>query len=70
MEIERAILELEGMKDVAVVGVPDEEWGQVVSQLWPSGATVSRAIEAHLARSALAWSPPARISRSQSSGRS
>ncbi|GFZ43501.1 hypothetical protein JCM24511_01221 [Saitozyma sp. JCM 24511] len=30
VEIERAILELEGMKDVAVVGVPDEEWGQVV----------------------------------------
>jgi malonyl-CoA/methylmalonyl-CoA synthetase len=31
VEIERAILELEGMRDVAVVGVPDEEWGQVVS---------------------------------------
>ncbi|KLT43582.1 putative long-chain acyl-CoA synthetase [Cutaneotrichosporon oleaginosum] len=30
IEIERAILELPGMKDVAVVGVPDEEWGQVV----------------------------------------
>ncbi|WWC66248.1 uncharacterized protein I206_100149 [Kwoniella pini CBS 10737] len=31
IEIERAILELEGMKDCAVVGVDDEEWGQVVS---------------------------------------
>ncbi|WRT64131.1 uncharacterized protein IL334_001060 [Kwoniella shivajii] len=31
VEIERAILELEGMKDCAVVGVDDEEWGQVVS---------------------------------------
>ncbi|WVQ85667.1 hypothetical protein IAT38_007833 [Cryptococcus sp. DSM 104549] len=31
VEIERAILELEGMKDCAVVGVEDEEWGQVVS---------------------------------------
>ncbi|GMK58562.1 hypothetical protein CspeluHIS016_0600040 [Cutaneotrichosporon spelunceum] len=30
VEIERAILELPGMKDVAVVGVPDEEWGQIV----------------------------------------
>lgn len=30
VEIERAILELPGMKDAAVVGVPDEEWGQVV----------------------------------------
>jgi acyl-coenzyme A synthetase/AMP-(fatty) acid ligase len=70
VEIERAVLELEGMKDVAVVGVPDEEWGQVVSQLWPSGIIASRALRADLARSALAWSPPARASRSQSSGRS
>lgn len=31
IEIERAILELPGMEDAAVVGVPDEEWGQVVS---------------------------------------
>ena len=31
IEIERVILELEGMKDVAVVGIEDEEWGQVVS---------------------------------------
>lgn len=31
IEIERAILELEGMKDAAVVGVPDDVWGQVVS---------------------------------------
>ena len=31
IEIERAILELEGMKDCAVVGVEDEEWGQIVS---------------------------------------
>ncbi|WVF70609.1 hypothetical protein IAT40_005401 [Kwoniella sp. CBS 6097] len=31
VEIERAILELVGMKDCAVVGVDDEEWGQVVS---------------------------------------
>ncbi|BEI83418.1 hypothetical protein CcaverHIS002_0400220 [Cutaneotrichosporon cavernicola] len=30
VEIERAILELPGMKDVAVVGIPDEEWGQIV----------------------------------------
>lgn len=32
VEIERAILELEGTKDVAVVGVEDVEWGQVVSE--------------------------------------
>ncbi|WVR05877.1 hypothetical protein IAU60_002903 [Kwoniella sp. DSM 27419] len=31
VEIERAILELEGMSDCAVVGVDDDEWGQVVS---------------------------------------
>ncbi|WVQ70958.1 hypothetical protein IAR50_000483 [Cryptococcus sp. DSM 104548] len=31
VEIERAILELGGMKDCAVVGVEDEEWGQVVA---------------------------------------
>lgn len=31
LEIERAILELPGMKDCAVVGVDDEEWGQIVS---------------------------------------
>lgn len=31
IEIETAILELPGMRDCAVVGVPDEEWGQVVS---------------------------------------
>ncbi|TXT11215.1 hypothetical protein VHUM_01966 [Vanrija humicola] len=31
IEIERAILELEGMKDAAVVGVPDDVWGQVVA---------------------------------------
>ncbi|WWC86238.1 uncharacterized protein L201_001111 [Kwoniella dendrophila CBS 6074] len=31
VEIERAILELDGMKDCAVVGADDEEWGQVVS---------------------------------------
>jgi len=31
IEIERAILELPGMEDAAVVGVPDEEWGQIVS---------------------------------------
>jgi malonyl-CoA/methylmalonyl-CoA synthetase len=30
IEIETAILELPGMKDCAVVGIPDEEWGQVV----------------------------------------
>lgn len=30
IEIETAILELPGMKDCAVVGVPDEEWGQLV----------------------------------------
>ncbi|ORX35959.1 putative long-chain acyl-CoA synthetase [Kockovaella imperatae] len=30
IEIERVILELEGMQDVAVVGIEDEEWGQVV----------------------------------------
>lgn len=30
LEIERAILELPGMKDCAVVGVDDEEWGQIV----------------------------------------
>ena len=33
IEIERVILELEGMKDVAVVGVEDEEWGQVVGAI-------------------------------------
>lgn len=31
VEIERAILELPGMRDAAVVGVPDEEWGQIVA---------------------------------------
>ncbi|ODO11717.1 hypothetical protein I350_00501 [Cryptococcus amylolentus CBS 6273] len=31
VEIERAILELPGMKDCAVVGVENEEWGQVVA---------------------------------------
>ncbi|KAL7419507.1 hypothetical protein Q5752_005418 [Cryptotrichosporon argae] len=31
IEIERAILELEGVEDAAVVGVEDEEWGQVVA---------------------------------------
>lgn len=30
VEIERAILELPGMKDCAVMGVEDEEWGQIV----------------------------------------
>ena len=31
IEIERVILELDGIKDVAVVGIDNEEWGQVVS---------------------------------------
>lgn len=31
VEVERAILELEGVSDCAVVGVADDEWGQVVS---------------------------------------
>jgi malonyl-CoA/methylmalonyl-CoA synthetase len=38
IEIERAILELPGMEDAAVVGVPDEEWGQIVSNtVWTCG---------------------------------
>lgn len=32
-EIERAVMQLQGMRDVAVVGVPDAEWGQVVRNL-------------------------------------
>ena len=31
VEIERCIMDLEGVTDVAVVGVEDEAWGQVVS---------------------------------------
>lgn len=31
VEIERAILELPGISDAAVVGLPDEEWGQIVA---------------------------------------
>ncbi|KAL1410572.1 hypothetical protein Q8F55_004585 [Vanrija albida] len=31
IEIERAILELPGVRDAAVVGVPDDVWGQVVA---------------------------------------
>lgn len=30
LEVERALLELDYVTDAAVVGVPDEEWGQIV----------------------------------------
>ncbi len=33
LDIERSLLELDYITDVAVVGVPNEDWGQIVSQI-------------------------------------
>lgn len=54
-DVERALADLEGIREVAVVGTPDAHWGQVVTAVVvPEGAGVDLArVEAH-ARTRLA----------------
>lgn len=58
LEVERALLELDYITDAAVVGVPDDEWGQIVSLtvLACSGSFESR--PPGLARLERSWSRP------------
>jgi len=41
LEVEQALLEHPGLDDVAVYGVPDEQWGQRVCAAYVGGATIA-----------------------------
>ncbi len=49
VDIERALLELDYITDAAVMGIPNEDWGQVVSL--PSISSVAKQLGLTVSRS-------------------
>ena len=63
-EIERVILELEAVQSVAVVGVPDDRWGEVPHaylEIRPGHTLVEDAVQRHLAGRLARYKIPKRV---------
>ncbi len=67
VEVEQAVLAYPGIRDVAVVGVPDDQWGEVVyAVVVPDGPEVRLAdLRSHLTGRLAAFKHPRRLAHSQ-----
>ncbi|WP_183408289.1 AMP-binding protein [Nocardioides pocheonensis] len=63
-EVERALADLEGLNDVAVIGVPDEQWGEIVVALGsvqPGADITLETVREHAANKVARYKLPSRF---------